>query len=40
MKAKCTKCQYEWDTKSLLYWITCPRCLYKFKIREVKQWKK
>lgn len=30
-KIKCSKCNYEWETKSILAKISCPSCLYKVK---------
>lgn len=35
MKAKCSKCGYEWETKSTLILITCSSCGYKVKNKEV-----
>ena len=29
MKVKCSKCKYEWETKSKLKMVTCPSCTYK-----------
>jgi len=34
MKAKCSKCGYEWDTESKNVYVSCPSCLKKVKIRE------
>lgn len=31
MKVKCPNCEYEWETKSKLIFITCPSCQKKFK---------
>ena len=28
-KMKCNKCNYEWETKSKLKFITCPSCMEK-----------
>ena len=34
---KCSKCGYEWVTKSVLGYVTCPSCMRKVKrIKEVK----
>ncbi len=30
MKTKCPKCEYEWETKSKMIYITCPNCQRKF----------
>lgn len=37
MKAKCKICGYEWDSDSKLDYITCPNCMRKFKVKEIKQ---
>ncbi len=38
MERKCNKCGYEWDCKSKMkFYITCPQCLAKVKIAEVKK---
>ncbi len=29
MKLKCSKCKYEWETKSELRFVNCPSCLNK-----------
>ena len=34
MKAKCETCGYEWDTKSKHFFVSCPSCLSKVKIRD------
>ena len=34
MKAKCDKCGYEWETKSKFYYVSCPNCLGKVRIRK------
>ncbi len=34
MNAKCSKCGYEWETKSKNVYVSCPSCLRKMKIRE------
>ena len=34
MKAKCNKCDYEWDTQSRLMMVSCPSCGQKVKIRD------
>lgn len=28
---KCEKCNYEWETKSKMQFVTCPSCLLKVK---------
>ncbi len=33
MKVKCEKCFYEWVTKSEMYFVSCPRCGSKVKIK-------
>lgn len=30
---KCTKCLYRWDTKSEMFYVSCPRCQSKVNIR-------
>lgn len=30
---KCDKCYYEWETKSKMYYVSCPRCLNKVKVQ-------
>ena len=35
MKAKCQKCNYEWDTESQMIMVSCPSCGIKVKIREL-----
>jgi len=34
VKVKCQKCEYEWETKSELFNVTCPRCGYKTPIED------
>ncbi len=36
VKAKCTKCNYEWETKSEMIFVSCPSCNNKVKIREIE----
>ena len=36
MKVKCSKCSYEWETKSKLNFVTCPNCQLKFRIKDLK----
>jgi len=36
VKAKCTKCKYEWETASTMIMVSCPSCGNKVKIREIK----
>jgi len=31
-EVKCNKCSYIWKTKSLFYYVTCPKCYYKVKL--------
>jgi len=40
-KVKCSykDCGYEWETKSKLRFISCPSCLRKVRIEEVKKTK-
>ena len=30
-KVKCSKCGYEWETKSEKIFVTCPNCQLKFR---------
>lgn len=25
----CAKCGYKWKTSSVMFWVTCPRCMHK-----------
>jgi|ETNvirnome_2_300_1030623.scaffolds.fasta_scaffold17759_6 predicted Zn-ribbon and HTH transcriptional regulator len=34
---KCKDCGYEWHYKGQHYWASCPRCMSKQKINEVKK---
>ena len=36
-KLKCTKCGYEWETKSELILVSCPSCGSKIKNKEIKK---
>jgi len=36
IKVKCPYCGYEWVTKSDHVYVSCPSCLKKVKIRDVK----
>ncbi len=36
-EAKCLKCDYEWDSKSKLIFVSCPSCGNKVKIREIEK---
>ncbi len=36
MKTKCSKCGYEWETKSEMVYVSCPSCLKKVKLKEVE----
>jgi predicted Zn-ribbon and HTH transcriptional regulator len=33
-KILCPKCKYEWDTRSLHIYVSCPSCLKKVKIED------
>ena len=33
-KTTCPKCDYTWETKSEMFYVTCPKCLRKIEIRE------
>ena len=33
MKIKCKKCNYEWETKSKLWTVSCPSCGTKNEIK-------
>ena len=32
-KVKCLFCGYEWETKSKMFFVSCPSCLKKTKIK-------
>ena len=34
MKVKCDKCNYEWETKSEMNFVSCPSCLTKVQIKK------
>ncbi len=34
MKIKCPKCDYEWECKSKLIYVSCPSCRYNIKIKK------
>jgi len=37
MKLKCKHCKHEWEYKGKQeYYVTCPKCLYKVRIKEEK----
>lgn len=36
MKIKCEFCDYEWNSKALLKFVSCPNCLKKNKKKEMK----
>lgn len=36
MKLKCKRCGYIWDYKGTHFWASCPRCMLKQKVEEVK----
>jgi Zn finger protein HypA/HybF involved in hydrogenase expression len=36
MKIKCKNCNYEWDTKTKMIYVSCPSCLKKVKVEEIK----
>ena len=40
LKVKCSKCKYEWETKSLMILVSCPSCGSKNKIRGIENDKK
>jgi len=33
IKVECLKCKYSWETKSKMFYVSCPRCGSKVKIR-------
>ena len=33
-KVKCNNCGYEWNTMSQMFFVSCPRCLIKVKIKK------
>ena len=35
-KARCKKCDYEWETRSQMFFVSCPKCNNKVDIREDK----
>jgi len=37
MKIKCVNCNYEWETKSELKFVTCPNCQRKFEKNKKKE---
>jgi len=37
IKLKCSKCNYAWETKSKLKYVSCPSCLSKVEKPEGKQ---
>lgn len=36
-KMKCHRCKYQWETKSKMIYVSCPKCLTKVKIRLTKK---
>ena len=34
INVKCSKCNYEWATKSNHIFVSCPSCLNKVKVKE------
>lgn len=34
-KVRCHHCGYEWETKSIHKWITCPDCQIKFNTSKI-----
>jgi len=37
VKVRCSKCGYVWDYRGTnTYWATCPRCLRKVKLGELR----
>jgi len=37
VKAKCSKCKYEWESNSEMILVSCPSCGNKVKIREIEK---
>ena len=37
IKAKCLKCEHEWETKSKLVLVTCPSCQLKVRLKKWNQ---
>lgn len=35
IKAKCSRCLYEWNTESDMYLVSCPSCNDKVQIRKL-----
>lgn len=33
-KVKCSKCGYEWETKSKLQYVSCPSCRIKNEVKK------
>ena len=36
IEVKCPRCKHDWITKSNYVYVTCPSCLVKVKVRELK----
>ena len=34
---KCDRCGYEWNSKSKMYFVTCPNCRKSVRIKEFKE---
>jgi predicted Zn-ribbon and HTH transcriptional regulator len=30
----CKNCGYKWNTKSKMFWTSCPRCMFKQRIKQ------
>ena len=37
VKAKCLKCEYEWESQSQMIMVSCPSCGNKVRIKELKK---
>jgi DNA-directed RNA polymerase subunit RPC12/RpoP len=35
-KIKCDKCGYEWETSSLLGYVSCPNCMQKVENKSLR----
>lgn len=36
MKLKCQNCKHKWEYKGKNLFATCPSCLYKVKVKQMK----
>lgn len=36
-QVKCSKCGYEWNTRSEMMFVSCPSCMQKTKVEEEKK---